>query len=177
VFRLLDVLTGFPAYVIAPDWQILGWTETFAALYPNVVTVAEAGRNLLWLMFTDPYVRELWPDWEATTGRFLAEFRAEVGPSLSDPSISQLIERLLMASEPFRAAWERHDVGGFSSPERLVRHPVGDLHLERNRLGFSDFPDLHIVIYFPVQSTDTSARLRQIVSVEDSGIRGTGPPG
>jgi transcriptional regulator with XRE-family HTH domain len=166
VLRLLDVLAALPAYVIAQDWQILGWTDTFAALYPNVATVPEADRNLLWLMFTDPYLRKLWPHWELTTGRFLAEFRAEAGPSLNHPSISGVVERLLEASEPFRAAWERHDVGGFGSPQRLVRHPVGDLHLERNRLAFSDHPDLHIVVYTPVRTTDTPARLRQIADVE-----------
>ncbi|MFB9837120.1 MmyB family transcriptional regulator [Actinoallomurus acaciae] len=50
-------------------------------------------RNLLWLVFTDPYVRELLPGWEVTGRRFLAEFRAEAGPRLGEPSYARLIER------------------------------------------------------------------------------------
>jgi transcriptional regulator with XRE-family HTH domain len=166
VLRLLDELAGSPAYVLAADWQILGWTRAFEVMYPNVATVPEAERNLLWLVFMDPYVRERWPGWEVDNWRFLAEFRAEAGPRLADPPLSTLVGRLREASPAFRDAWERHDVGGFTSPERLIRYPVGDLHLERHRVRFFDPPDLQMVIYTPVQSTDTPARLRRIIEAE-----------
>ena len=64
VSQLLEGLAGLPAYVIGTDWHILGWSRTFAALYPNVPIADEADRNLLWLVFMDPSVREMWSDWE-----------------------------------------------------------------------------------------------------------------
>jgi transcriptional regulator with XRE-family HTH domain len=67
VQRLLDALADFPAYAIASDWTLTGWNTAYAALYPNVATVAAADRNLLWLLFTDPYLRTLMPDWEFTS--------------------------------------------------------------------------------------------------------------
>jgi transcriptional regulator with XRE-family HTH domain len=163
VLRLLDHLTGLPAYVIAADWQILHWTTAFAALYPNVATVTEEERNLLWLIFTDPYVRELLPDWELAAQRFLAEFRADAGPRLADPPLAGLAGKLLEVSPAFRTAWERHDVIGSSPSDRLIRHPIGDLHLERHRARFSDPPDMHVVIYTP-QSPETRARICHLVS-------------
>ena len=37
---------------------------------------------------------------------------------------------------------------------------AGDLQLDQHRLSPSDHPDLHIIIYTPVPSTDASARLK-----------------
>lgn len=165
VQRLLDALAGYPAYAIAPDWQISGWNAAYAALYPNVATVAAADRNLLWLVFTDPYVRELLPDWDVDSGRFLAEFRAEAGSRLGEPNYVNLIRRLSDASKAFRAGWKSHDIQGFASRERIFHHPrVGELHLEHHRLAPSDHPDLHLVIYTPVLGTDTPAKLQRLLT-------------
>jgi len=165
VQRLMDAMEGYPAYAIAPDWSITGWNAAYGALYPNVATVAPGDRNLLWLVFTDPYVRTLLPDWEVTSNRFLAEFRAEAGPRLGDPAVAGLVDRLLDASGAFRAGWERHDIQGFSSRERLFHHPaVGDLRVEHHRLAPSDHPDLHLVVYTPVPGTASPARLRTLVT-------------
>jgi transcriptional regulator with XRE-family HTH domain len=158
VLRLLEHLTDLPAYVIAADWQILHWTTAFAAVYPNVATVAEEERNLLWLIFTDPYVREVLPDWELTARHFLAEFRADAGPRLADPPLADLTGKLLEVSPTFRAAWDRHDVIGSAPSERLIHHAVGDLHLERHRARFADPRDMHVVIYTPL-SPETCARI------------------
>jgi len=163
MLRLLDHLTDLPAYVIAGDWQILHWNTAFAALYPNVATVTEEERNLLWLIFTDPYVREVLPDWEIAAQYFLAEFRADAGPRLADPPLADLAGKLLEVSPAFRTAWDRHDVIGSTPAERLIRHPIGDLHLERHRARFSDPPDMHVVIYTP-QSPETRARICQLLS-------------
>jgi transcriptional regulator with XRE-family HTH domain len=163
VLRLLDHLTDLPAYVIAADWQILHWTTAFAALYPNVKTVAEKERNLLRLIFTDPYVRELLPDWELAAQYFLAEFRADAGPRLADPPLAELARKLVEVSPAFRTAWDKHEVIGSPPSERLIRHPIGDLHLVRHRARFADPPDMHVVIYTP-QSPETRARISQLLS-------------
>ena len=163
--RLMDAMEGYPAYAIAPDWSITGWNAAYAALYPNIASVPIGDRNLLWLVFTDPYVRTLLPDWDVTSDRFLAEFRGEAGPRLGDPALAGLVDRLLDTSGAFRAGWERHDIQGFSSRERLFHHPrVGDLRLEHHRLAPSDHRDLHLVIYTPVPGTTAPERLRALVT-------------
>lgn len=170
VQRLLDALAGYPAYAIAPDWGISAWNTAYAALYPNVTTVAAADRNLLWLLFTDPYLRELLPDWEFTSCYNVASFRAEAGPRLGDPPYSHLVGRLLKASEAFSVAWESHDIEALTSRERLFRHPVvGDLHMEQHSLAPADHPHLHLVIYTPVLTTNTPARLQQLLGRQNPG--------
>lgn len=155
VQRLLDALVGFPAYAIAPDWTITGWNAAYLDLYPNVATVAPEERNLLWLVFTDPYVRDLLPDWEVTSRRFLGEFRAEAGPRLGDLSGSPAIQRLLETSEGFREAWQDHHIEGFASRMRVFDHPIaGAQHFEHHRLAPADHPDLHVVVYTPVRAND-----------------------
>jgi transcriptional regulator with XRE-family HTH domain len=170
VQRLLDAVEGLPAYAIAPDWEISGWNTAYAALYPNVVSVPAADRNLLWLVFTDPYLRELMPDWEFVSRRLLAQFRADTGPRLEDRCLSRLVRRLLEASQHFRAGWESHDIEGFTPQVRLFRHPVvGDLQLEQHRLAASDEPNLLVVIYTPMLTTDAPERLRRLVGTQTFG--------
>ena len=151
VQRLLDALQGCPAYALAPDWGIAGWNRAYEELYPHVATVPAAERNLLWLVFTDPYVRHLLDDWEVTSRHFLAEFRAEAGPRLGDPVYLALVGRLVEASAEFRDGWQSHDIRGFESRERVFHHPTaGTLVYEHHQLRPSDQPELQVVVYTPV---------------------------
>lgn len=149
--RLLDELAGRPAYALAADWTIVAWNGAYAALYPNVARVDAADRNLLWLVYTDPSVRELLDDWDITSRRFLAEFRAQTATLLGDPAIVDLVARLRTASHEFCAGWDGHPVAGFESRERVFRHrSAGRLRLEHHQLRPSDRPDLQLVIYTPL---------------------------
>lgn len=170
--RLLEALEGFPAYAISPDWAISGWNAAYAALYRDLSRVPAADRNFLWLIFTDPCVREKTPDWERVSRSYLAQFRAEAGPRLCHPSYARLVKRLLEVSAEFRAGWENHDIEGFSSRVRLLRHPVvGDLHLEQHRLAPSDHPRLRLLIYRPVLTTDATEWLRQLLATNTPNLQ------
>ncbi len=148
--HLLDALVGSPAFAITSDWSIVAWNAAYAELYPNVATAEAADRNLLWAVFTDPFVRGLLPDWEVTSHRFLAEFRAEAGPRLSQPDCRALVRRLEEQSPEFRAAWRRHDIEGFTSRRRSFLTPSGRREYEHHRLAASDQPDLFVTIYTPI---------------------------
>lgn len=165
VQRLLDALDPNPSFALFPDWGVAGWNNAYAALYPNIATVPVADRNLLWLVFTDPYVRDLLPDWDVTSKRFLAEFRAETGQRLGDVDVKNLVERLKEASPEFREGWDRYDILGFESRERLFHHPaVGVLQLEHHQLSPSDRPDLHLVVYTPAPGSDAGAQMQSLMA-------------
>jgi transcriptional regulator with XRE-family HTH domain len=160
--RLLDELGDRPAYALAADWSIAGWNAAYAALYPNVAHTEPDQRNLLWLVFTDPAVRDLLDDWEVTSRRFLAEFRAETASRLADARIQDLVARLREASPEFRQGWDGHPIAGFVSRERIFHHPTaGSLRLEHHQLRASDQPDLQLVIYTPLDDT-TRTRLAHV---------------
>jgi transcriptional regulator with XRE-family HTH domain len=163
VQRLLDALGSSPAYAITSGWSIVGWNRAYERLYPGVATVAAADRNLLWMVFTDPAVRELLGDWAADSRRFLTQFRAEVGPRLADPEVVDLVTRLQEASPAFREGWASHDVDRFSSTERRFEHPVvGTLVLEHHQLTPADAAGLQLVVYTAARGTDSAAKLARL---------------
>lgn len=150
VQRLLDAIGDNPAYALTSDWGIAGWNAAYQSLYPNVAALPPNERNLLWVVFTDPFVRELLADWDVTSQRFLAEFRAEVGSRLGDPALLDLVSRLTDTSSEFRTGWERHDIRGFESRERVFHHPeLGTVTYEHHQLRPSDQPELQLVVYTP----------------------------
>jgi hypothetical protein len=149
--RFLDAIGDNPAYALTAEWGIAGWNDAYERLYPNVATTAPSERNLLWAVFTDPTVRALLADWELTSQRFLAEFRAEIGSRLGDPVLADLVARLSDVSPAFRAGWLRHSIEGFESRERLFHHPeFGTLRYEHHQLRPSDQPEFQIVVYTPL---------------------------
>lgn len=163
--RLLDAQGTSPAFAVSPDWTVAGWNHAYETLYPNISTVAAPDRNLLRLIFTDPYVRRMLPDWEVTSGHFLAEYRAEAGPSLGHPAHVALVSRLLDESPEFKRAWEEHRVERFASRQRHFHHPhVGDLVFEQHRLTPSDLPDLHVIVYLPSQEAETPEKMRRLLA-------------
>jgi transcriptional regulator with XRE-family HTH domain len=165
VQRLLDALGSSPAYVITAGWSIVGWNRAYERLYPGVATVAAADRNLLWLVFTDPAVRELLGDWATDSRRFLTQFRAEVGPRLADREVVDLVARLEAASPHFRAGWASHDVDRFSSGQRRFEHPeVGELLLEHHQLTPADAPGLQLVVYTAAEGSDAATRLARLTA-------------
>lgn len=149
--HLLDAL-DFPAFALATDWSIVGWNAGYAWLYPPIGELDASDRNLLWLVYTDPRLRDLLPDWEQDSRRFLAEFRAESGVRLSAPRHKALVDRLSAASADFRTQWAELTIERFASRRRTFRHPDGDLlTFEHHRLVPSEAPDLHVVMYVPVE--------------------------
>lgn len=148
--RLVDAL-DFPTFVVTTDWAIVGWNAAYAWLYPRIAELDAADRNLLWLVYTDPDLREMLPDWERDSRRFLAEFRAEAGVRLAGPGHRAVIDRLMAASADFRAHSAELEVQRFASRRRVFRHrSEGLVEFEHHRLVPSDAVDLHVVMYVPV---------------------------
>ncbi|CAN5416070.1 helix-turn-helix transcriptional regulator [soil metagenome] len=163
--RFLDALVGYPAFAIGPAWTIAAWNAAYTALYPNIAATSAEDRNLLWLVFMDPAIRELLPDWETDSRRFLAEFRAEAGARVGEPSYTQLIDRLRDSSEHFRTEWQASSVERFASRERRFFHgKVGELLFEHHQLTPADAPEIQIVAYLPVPGSGTAERLAELVT-------------
>lgn len=162
--RLLDTL-DFPAFAVAPDWGIAGWNRAYAGLYSRIDSVDPSERNLLWLIFTDPHLRQMLPDWEETSRHFVAEFRAEAGARLGSAAHAALIGRLSEASVEFAKLWADRGVERFASRQRIFLHPeAGELIFEQHRLVPSDAPELHLVMYAPVPGTSTNEKMRTLLS-------------
>lgn len=162
--RLLDAF-DFPAFAVAPDWGIAGWNRAYTGLYNRISAVEPGDRNLLWLIFTDPYLRKMLPDWEETSRHFVAEFRAEAGARLGSAAHTTLLRRLSESSQQFAKLWADRGVERFASRQRVFLHPLaGELVFEQHRLVPSDAPELHLVMYVPVAGTQTADRLQTLLA-------------
>ncbi|MEE6169016.1 MULTISPECIES: helix-turn-helix transcriptional regulator [unclassified Mycolicibacterium] len=156
VHRLLEAFGRSPAFALDPDWEITAWNRAYAALYPRVRTVPDEDRNLLSLVFTDPSIKLLMPDWEVESRRFVSEFRMQNGARLDDAPVVRLLDRLRAKSPAFDRIWDDHTIEGFQTRIRRFDHAVtGEIELEYHRLTPADQPDLNIVVYTP--ATDTAA--------------------
>ena len=132
-----------PAYVFGRYLDVLAANPMASALAPWFT----AGENLVKGAFLDPRRRELRPDWERSLGGTVAALRANVGPDIDDPRLTELVGELSLRSEEFRQLWARHDVRPKGSGTTIMLHPqVGRLELSYTK--------------FPIPETD-----RQTLSV------------
>jgi transcriptional regulator with XRE-family HTH domain len=158
--RLIRALEPAPAYVLGPRWEFLAWNAAQARLYPPIDELHGIERNLLWVLFADPFTRELIVDWDIHARQALAEFRAGASTLRSDPHFAELIEHLHDASSEFAAWWREHDVSGFETRIRRFRHPAaGLLTFEYQQLAPVEWPGLRVNCQLPVPGDDSAERL------------------
>lgn len=166
---LLQAITPNPAYTISSLWDIVAWNAAYEALFADISSVSDADRNLLWMVFTVPSVRELLADWEVEAQRLMAQFRAESGPLLAEHSFRALVDRLQDESPEFRTWWSRHDVATFSSRRREFNHPVvGRLILDHHKLVLAEHPDLRIIVYTPTGDQKSEHALARLIDSVDT---------
>ena len=158
--RLIDSLSPAPAYVLGPRWEFLAWNDAQARLYPSIVELEGIERNLLWVLFADPFTRELIVDWDVHARQALAEFRAGTSGLRGDPEFSELLARLTATSPEFAGWWAEHDVAQFETRVRRFRHPAaGLLTFQYQQLAPVEWPGLRITCQLPVPGDDSAERL------------------
>lgn len=156
VRRLLDLLAEAPAFAIDIGWNVVAWNAAYAALFPRITAVADRERNLLRLIFTDPTVRDLLPDWEQASRHFLAEYRAEAGAFLGSEPHASLVADLLATSPEFQAVWDERRIERFATRERWFHTQAGPIRYHEHRLLPADVPGLHLVVYLPEPSAESN---------------------
>lgn len=158
--RLIDSLDPAPAYVLGPRWEFLAWNAAQARLYPRITELDGLERNLLWVLFADPFTRELIVDWDIHARQALAEFRVGTTSLRGDAQFAELVEKLHAESEEFAAWWPTHDVSGFETRIRRFRHPAaGLLTFEYQQFAPVEWPTLRVTTQLPVPGDDSAERL------------------
>lgn len=158
--RLIDSMDPSPAYVLGPRWEFLAWNSAEARLYPRIEQLDGIERNLVWVLFAEPAIRELIVDWDIHARQALAEFRAATSSTRGDPILAELVEKLSAHSPEFAAWWPEHDVAQFETRLRRFRHPAaGELTFEYQLLAPAEWPQLRVVCQLPVPGDDSAQRL------------------
>ena len=158
--RLIDAFEPAPAYVLGPRWEFAAWNAAHARLYPAIESLADEDRNLLWVLFADPYARDLIVDWDIHARQALAEFRASTTALRDDPALVALVDRLIENSRDFEKWWSEHDVARFETRLRRFNHPTaGVLTFEYQLLSPAEWPMLTVAVQLPVPGDDSAQRL------------------
>ena len=141
-----------PAYVTGRRWDVLAWNAAAADIFTDFGRLAEADRNTLLYMLTDPGARRLFAaTWAAEAKRMVAQFRATHDLWAADPAFLDLLRRLREGSSEFAIWWEAHDIRANGAGQKLLNHPErGLLRFEYATFQANHDPTLKLAIYTPV---------------------------
>ncbi|MFI6037986.1 helix-turn-helix domain-containing protein [Streptomyces sp. NPDC051315] len=163
--RMLNDLTASPAFVIGRCTDILGWNQLAAALWTDFGRYPEQERVFVRLLFTEPWMRDLYVDWEEVTRLAIAQLRMESARYPDDQPLTALVEELSARDGQFRQWWTEHDVAMRGQGVKKLRHPVvGELTLDWNTLTCGTDPDQHIIVWNAEPGTPSHHGLRLLAS-------------
>ncbi|RHW23741.1 XRE family transcriptional regulator [Nocardioides immobilis] len=136
VQRVLESMTGTPAFVLSGRGDILAANHLGRALYSPVYSDSVRPPNNIRFVFLDPQATDFFREWDQVANDCVAMLRAEAGRDLYDRRLTDLVGELSTRSDDFRRRWAAHNVRLHTTGVKLLRHPVvGDLDLP-----FETFP-------------------------------------
>jgi transcriptional regulator with XRE-family HTH domain len=163
VRRVVDAITGVPAFVTNGHLDILYANELGRALYSELYRDPVRPVNSARFLFLDPRGESFFADPVAAKRDMVASLRAQVGHNPYDRELSDLIGLLSTRSEEFRVLWARHDVRFHRSGVKRFIHPlVGELTFTYERLELAADPGLAIVTYSAEPGSPTEAALAEL---------------
>ncbi|MFE7057621.1 helix-turn-helix domain-containing protein [Streptomyces californicus] len=160
LIRLLGQLTATPAIVFGPRLDILAWNPLAAELLCDFAAVPEPERNYVRMVFTDPVMRDIYPDWEDVARTCVEVLRMEAGTNPTDPALTALVGELAVADQHFRAWWAEHRVAhqDFGS-KRIAHSTVGELTLDWDTFRYAGAPEQQLVLWSADPGTPDAERL------------------
>jgi transcriptional regulator with XRE-family HTH domain len=162
--RMLDSLTGQPAYVLGRRWDVLAWNRAAEVVYGPYGRLRGDERNTLHMVFADPDHRRLLVDWEAVARASLAMFRADCARYAGDPDFERLVARLMRLSPEFAQWWPQREVARPLSGQKRIAHPTaGRMLFEYSSFGVGDPPDMKLIVFTPLDEEDTARKLDRLL--------------
>ncbi|MGO4617588.1 helix-turn-helix domain-containing protein [Nocardia sp. 2YAB30] len=163
--RLLDAITGAPAWVRNERMDFLAANQLGYALYSELFTNPVRPANNARFVFLDPRSREFYLDWETGANDIVAILRSYAGRNPHDRGLTDLIGELATRSETFRTKWAAHNVRFHRTGRKRLHHPVvGDLELAYEAMELPADPGLTMFAYTAVPGSASDERLRLLAS-------------
>jgi len=164
--RLLDAITGAPAWISNPRKDFLATNALGAALFAPILDDPANGRNNARFTFLNPASRIFYPEWEQGANSIVASLRIAAGQNPHDKSLTDLIGELVTRSDAFRMRWAAHDVRFHRSGTKRIHHPaVGDLEFVYEGLELPTNPGLVMYACTVEPGSPTEERLRLLGSL------------
>jgi transcriptional regulator with XRE-family HTH domain len=165
LLRMLESLTGQPAYVLGRRWDVLAWNRAAELLFGDYAELDGDQRNIMHIVFANGAHRKLLVDWHEVASTVLAMFRADSAAHAGDPDFERLIATLLGVSPEFRKLWSRQDVRQTSSSHKRIEHPAaGRMTFEYTSFAVTGNADLKLIVYTPLEADQTSRKLDRLLN-------------
>ncbi|WP_322761943.1 helix-turn-helix transcriptional regulator [Frankia sp. Cr2] len=163
--RMLDDLTATPGMVLGRRMDILAWNSLAAALIVDFAEIPEKKRNYVRLLFSDPAMKMLYPDWETPARNCVAQLRMQAAKYPDDPRLIALVGELSVRDADFRQWWGAHHVAARGGGTKVLNHPVaGELILDWDTLIATTDPEQELVIWTAQPGTPSYDGLRFLAS-------------
>ena len=162
--RILDGMTGVPAYVRDAHLNILDANVLCRSLYGDTLAPESLPLNLARFVFIDQQSKELFIEWETIADDVAGILRAEAGRTPEDRNLSDLIGELATRSDPFRKRWARHNVRLHRTALKKLRNPlVGEIELTGDALELTG-DGLTLITYTAPKGSEAQQQLDLLLS-------------
>jgi transcriptional regulator with XRE-family HTH domain len=176
IARLLETLDRVPAYLLGRRLDLIAWSDLGSALLGDFALRPAGERNLARLVFLDPTMQDLFPDWQRVACETVGLLQLAAGRNPHDPDIAALVDELSVKRESFRSLWVDHDVAQVTSGERRFQHPVvGDLTLRFEVMVASDDCSQTLVTYTAEAGSPADTALKLLATWAASAPTGRSP--
>lgn len=163
--RVLDAMTGAPAYVRNGRRDILAANRLGYALYSELYLDPARPVNVARFVFLNPRARSFFVDWSTAANDMVAALRAEAGQNPYDRELSDLVGELSTRSEEFATRWAAQNVRFHRSGIKEIHHPiVGDLHLTFEAMDLPADPGLSLIVYSAEAGSGSDDALKLLAS-------------
>ncbi|MEJ5945071.1 helix-turn-helix transcriptional regulator [Pseudokineococcus basanitobsidens] len=160
VHRLLEAMTGSPAFVRNGRLDVLAMNRLGRALYAPMLLDPPGPSNMARFNFLDPRSRDLYPDWDVAADTAVALLRTEAGRAPFDRGLADLVGELSVRSEAFRTRWSAHDVRLHRTGTKSFQHPqVGRLELDFEAMELASPSRLVLTAYTAAAGTPSGDAL------------------
>jgi transcriptional regulator with XRE-family HTH domain len=169
--RVLDHVDA-PAIVMTPTHDILAWNSLAAALMVDFSEIPEHERNFVRLLYTDPRLRSLYPEWEELARAVVSYLRMEAARKPDDPRLAELVGELSIRDAQFRHWWAGTHVAIKRRGTRNYTHPiVGEITLDWDALTSDAEPDQQLLIYTAEPGSRSEHALHELATWAAESIR------
>lgn len=165
VQRILDAITGAPAWIQNARTDILAANRLGYALYSEMFTAPTRPVNSARFTFLNPRADGFFVDWEGVANNVVAMLRTEAGRTPYDKDLSDLVGELSTRSEEFRTRWAAHNVRRHQTGVKQLCHPaVGNLTLTYEGMQLAADPGLTMFVYSAEPGSPSDDGLKLLAS-------------
>ncbi len=152
--------TALPACVYNGKYDLLGWNDEYAALFPALTEAGANDRNALLSAFTHRSSENPVGS-DDCLAQMVATVRAAYARHIGEPDWLEWGERMCAASPAFASLWASNAVSAPVPAERALKCAGhGTFHARTSSFAVTGAPETRMVVFVPVAAADVDLLAR-----------------